>query len=142
MRPNGLLLEQISCYGVSGKSAFRTSRRSNGPLESLEATLIGTSDLLVLGAYAHATERVDALGVSKIEMDGDFHFDCYRRPIKQCWLIFPLQHRLQRRRYQQRVAADSVCSHYVSTFIDHGSDYHGAPDVCLPREFRILGLDR
>ena len=75
-------------------------------------------------------------------MNGDFHFDSYRRPVKQCWLILPLQHRLQCCGYEQRVAIESVCPNYVSVFIDNRSDYHDAPDVSLPREIRILGLDR
>src|SRR5882762_5693677 len=75
-------------------------------------------------------------------MDGDFHFDSHRRPVKQCWLILPLQYRLQCGGYEQRMAAERVCLYYVSPFIDHRSDHHNTPDVCLPREFRILGLDR
>src|SRR5260370_19273969 len=79
---------------------------------------------------------------SKIEMNRDFHFDSDRGPIKQGWLILPLQHRLQRRGYQERVAAHRARSHHVSVLIDHGVDYHGAPDVRLHRNWRLLGLDR
>src|SRR5260370_24093264 len=79
---------------------------------------------------------------SKIEMNRDFHFDSHRRPIKQRWLILPLQHRFQCRGYQQRVAAQSARLHHVAVLIDHGVDYHSAPDVRLHRECRILGLDR
>src|SRR5260370_35455462 len=79
---------------------------------------------------------------SKIEMNRDFHFDSDRGPIKQGWLILPLQHRLQRRGYQERVAAHRARSHHVSVLIDHGVDYDGAPDVRLHRNWRIFWLDR
>src|SRR5258708_2751035 len=79
---------------------------------------------------------------SELEMNRDFHFDSHRGPIKQRWLILPLQHGLQCRGYQQRVAAQSTRSHHVSALIDHRVDYHGARDMRLPREYRIFGLNR
>jgi hypothetical protein len=52
-------------------------------------------------------------------MNGDFHFDSHRRPIKQRWLILPLQHGLQCRGYQERVPIHSARLHHVFAFVDH-----------------------
>src|SRR5713226_1549976 len=79
---------------------------------------------------------------SELEMNRDFHFDSHRRPIELRWLILPLQHGLQCRGYQQRVATQSTRSHHVSVLVDHRVDYHGARDMRLLREYGILGWNR
>jgi len=56
--------------------------------------------------------------------------------------MLPLQQGLPCRGYQQRVPGQSTRSHNISVLAEHGVDYHGARDVRLPREWRILRLNR
>src|SRR6266436_1316891 len=93
-------------------------------------------------AFSHFRPTMRLELTSELEMNRDFHFDSHRRPIELRWLILPLQHGLQCRGYQQRVATQSTRSHHVSVLVDHRVDYDRARDMRLLREYGILGLNR
>ena len=64
-----------------------------------------------------------------------------RLPVQGSRLIFPLQYRLQRRAYQQRMSAHNARLYHVPLLVDHCVNDYGSSDVCFEGQWRIFRID-